>query len=414
VLSILSTTGRLVALKWAPLLAWFLAGYLVHYLVIEVAAFFGATSAIIGIAIMPLAVLARLISFIAMFFVLRDAMPAFQSLADRGETVETLTPRPRINEVLLVSILPFFAFYAAWKFLTDDTQQYAVAALAKYNPFDGGQAGRPLDIEVNPITIGIVIVAFAARYLLKRYAEKLPRWTSLIAVYLEALWVYLTVLLISTYTDQVGAWIDSRAAVTWYEHAKDDVLQFFAPLGWAWSGIEFVIGEVSGLVLLPIAWLAIAGVVYGRALSAAAAVRIPGAFQRLTGRVPTAIARRGRDIGNDFLDRWRPLANALVLIWRAGVVPIGAFVLLYVVLDAGRYWLTLAATRVIGPHDLGAWWSNFDTILLFVVQLLVEPLRIALIAATYNYALGQLEERREAAAADPATTPSADSAAAAR
>jgi len=413
VLSILSTTGRLVALRWAPLLAWFLAGYLVHYLIIEVAAFFGATSAIIGIAIMPLAVLARLISFIAMFYVLRDAMPAFQSLADKGETADSGVARPRINEVLLISILPFFAFYAAWKFLSDDTQQYAVAALAKYNPFDGGQAGRPLDIEVNPITVGIVIVAFVARYLLKKYAEKLPRWSSLIAVYLEALWVYLTVLLVSTYTDQVTAWIDSRVAVTWYEHAKDSVLDLFAPLGWLWSGVEFVIGEVSGLVLLPIAWLAIAGIVYGRALAVAAGVRMPVAFQRLTGRVPAAIARRGKDIGNDFLDRWRPLANALTLIWRAGVVPIGAFVLLYVTLDAARYWITLGATRVIGPHDVGSWWSNFDTILLFVVQLLVEPLRIALIAATYDYTLRQLEKRREAAA-DSATARVAGSEAAAR
>lgn len=400
-LSILSTTGRLVALKWAPLLAWFLAGYLAHYVIIEIAAFFGATSALLGIAIMPLAVLARLISFIAMFFVLRDAMPAFQSLADKGQVADDLPAPPRIRDTLLISILPFFAFYAAWRFLAEDTQQYAVAALANFNPFDGAQSGNILDIEVTPITIAIVVVAFAARYLIKKFSDALPRWTSIVAVYFEALWVYLTVLLISNYTDQVSAWIGSRAAVTWYEQAKDALLAFVAPLGWAWSAIEFVIAEVSGLVLLPIAWLAIAGVVYGRALSAAAAARVPDRFAKFTARVPKAIARRGKDIGNDFLDRWRPLANALVLIWRAGVVPIGVFVLLYVTLDAARYWITLGAARVIGPHELMSWWGNLDSILLFVVQVLVEPLRIALIAAAYNYALRELEKRR--AADEPAT-----------
>lgn len=397
-LNILSTTGRLVARKWAPLLAWFLAGYLVHYVIIEIAGFFGASSAIIGIAIMPLAVLARLISFIAMFYVLRDAMPAFQSLADNGELTDDLPDRPRINDVLLISILPFFAFYAAWKFLNDDVQQYAVSALANFNPFDGPQTGNVLDIELSPLTIGIVVVAFAARYVIKKFSDALPRWTAVVAVYFEALWVYLTVLLLNNYTDQITDWIESRAAVAWYEAAKTGVIEFFAPLGFLWSGIEAVIGEVSGLVLLPIAWLAIAGVIYGKALAASAAVPVPARIRRLTGRVPKALARRGKDIGNDFLDRWRPLANALVLIWRAGVVPIGAFVLLYVVLDAGRYWLTLGVARVIGPHDLGTWWFRFDEILLFVVVALIEPLRIALIAAAYNYALGQLEKRRDDAA----------------
>ncbi|MDO9398504.1 MAG: hypothetical protein Q7T71_18320 [Herbiconiux sp.] len=423
-LSVVSRTLRLVAARWPVLLAWFLAGWLARYLLIEVAAFFGATSALAGLLILPLAILARLGSYIAMFLCLRADMPAFQDARRAGVDAVDRTPagkpRQRVAEIFLISILPFFAFYAAWQLLEDDVVDYASAALQNINPFTDDElpTGNVLDIAFDGWTVAAIVVAFVGRFLIKRYAEKLPKWTNLVAVYLESVWVFLTLFLISNYTSEFQGWIDTRAAAQWYESTKDDVFAFFAPIGWVWSGVEWLIAETGGLILLPLAWLTLAGIVFGRALTAPKIGFRPthriytGVRQRVSA-LPAGVVRRAKDVGDDLLGRWRPLVSAFLLIWRAGVVPMGLFVLSYTVLEAAGNWLLLAGVRLIGPHDLHAWWMNFDDIMVFVVSVLLEPLRLCLIAAAYDFCLRRLEERREAAdAVEPVTEPGADTAAA--
>ncbi|QYF75052.1 hypothetical protein [Cryobacterium sp. PAMC25264] len=413
--SIVTSTVRLAATRWPVLLAFYLAGWLARYLVIEVAAFAGTTDALVAFLIMPIAILARLASFIAMFLVLRAGMPGFGQLAANGEdaidrTTETdQKAAPSLQDLFLASILPFFAFYAAWQFLQEDTLQYAASALAKINPFanEDNSAGV-LNLQLTWASGAAIVIAFTGRYLLKRYSDRLPRWTAIVTVYLEAVWVYLTVFLISVYRGDVDSWIANRAAAHWVADLRHTIGDVFAPLGVAWDAIAWAIGEAGALVLLPVAWLALAGIVYGRALAATpitlrapsgryATNRYATSLRSGYSRVPKAISRRFADIGGDFVGRWKPLANALTLVWRAGVVPMGIFVLAYTVLEAASGWLALAAIQLIGPHDLQDWWMNADGSLIFALDVLVEPLRICLIAAGYDFCLGRLGERRDSA-----------------
>jgi len=411
VFSIVTQTLRLVAARWPVLLAWYLAGWLGRYLLIEVAATFGATNALVGLLIMPLAVLARLASFIGMFLVLRSAMPSFSDLKERGldDVDRTTGPRgraSRVYDIFLVSILPFFAFYAAWQFLGQDTIAYATSALGKINPFaeDYEPGGAVFDLRFDWVSGTVIVLAFSGRYLIKKHQARLPKWAPIVAVYLEAVWVYLTVFLISSSRAEVEGWISSRAAVEWYSGLRADIASAIAPIGWAWSGIEWIVAEAGGLLLLPLAWLALAGIVYGRALAAEpVALRPRGRYydsaRSRYAALPTAVTRRFTDIGSDFLGRFRPLGNALVLIWRAGVVPMGIFVLAYTLLEAATDWGFIAAVQLIGAHDLQSWWMNVDKVLGFGIDALIEPLRICLIAAGYDFCLRKLEERRESAAA---------------
>ncbi|WEO75793.1 hypothetical protein BJQ94_10385 [Cryobacterium sp. SO2] len=416
--SIVTSTLRLAASRWPVLLALYLAGWLARYLVIEVAAVAGTTDALAAFLIMPVAILTRLASFIGMFLVLRAGMPAFGELAANGDdaidrTGDSAGPsRRNIQDLFLASILPFFAFYAAWQFLQEDTLQYAASALAKINPFaDVDTSAGVLNLQLSWASAAAIAVAFTGRYLLKRYSARLPRWTPILTVYLEAVWVYLTLFLISNYRADLASWVASRAATHWVADLRGTLGEFFAPLGLAWDAVAWAIGEAGALVLLPVAWLALAGIVYGRALSSTPLVlRVPQsryADRVRTGyaRVPAAVSRRVADVGSDFVSRWKPLANALTLIWRAGVVPMGIFVLAYTVLEASGAWLSFGATRLIGAHDLETWWMNVDGVLNFGIEVLLEPLRICLIAAGYDYCLRRLGERRLAAAAPavPAT-----------
>ncbi|PRY68574.1 hypothetical protein B0I08_104277 [Glaciihabitans tibetensis] len=408
--TILTRAARLVAARWPVLLAWYLAGWLARYLLIELAATFGATSALAGLLIMPLAILARLASYIAMFLTLREAMPAFTDLRSKGEDAvdraaapeDTALPDPRgrVQDIFLVTIVPFFAFYAAWQLLADDTIQYAQSALSKVNVFDDRPGGRPLELELNVASISVIVIAYAGRYLLKRYASRLPRWTNLVAVYLESVWVYLTLFLISTYTKDLQGWVASRTATQTFDEFVASIAAAFAPLGVAMGGLEWAVAQAGGLLLFPIAWLTLAGIVYGRAL-AKPKVAFPTTHRYYTGArsriqaVPQGVRRRAKDIGADFVGRWTPLANALVLIWKAGVLPMGLFVLAHTVLESATTWLLFAGVRIIGPHDLVSWWMHFDGMLLFAVNVILEPLQICLIAAAYDFCLRRLEERRE-------------------
>ena len=408
VLSIPARTLRLVAAHWPALLAWYLAGWLARYLIIELASYFGATSALIGLLILPLAALARLGSFIAMFLVLRPSMPAFQELRRLGRGTEepdgAETGRRRVTEIVLTSILPFFTFYAAWQFLSVDVQQYATGSLQNINPFQTGvdRSGAVLNVRLDVWSVGVIVVAFAGRTLLKRYRPKLPAWTSVVAVYCEAVWIYIALYFINSYVAQFTGWIQGRAAVQWYESARAAALEVVHPIGVAWGAIEWAIDRTGGLVLLPLAWLTLAGIVYGRALAAPKIAYRPknvyytGARKRIDG-LPGQLRRRLAELGDGVTGRFKPIVSAFLLIWRAGAAPMGLFVLGYTVIEAASSWLLLAGVRLIGPHDLDSWWMPFDDILVFVVGVIVEPLRLCLIAAAYDFCLRRLEERRDAA-----------------
>jgi hypothetical protein len=400
---------RLAAARWPLLVAFYAAGWLARYLLIELAAVLGSHSPLLGVLVMPLAVLARLGSFIAMFLVLRDSMPAFSKLEAAGATDVDLEPargaRPtRVSDVFLVSILPFFAFYAAYQFLHADQIEYESSTLSKINFFVGTHTGDDLEIRFGVLPIVILVLAFAARILLKRYAQRLPRWVPIITVYLEALWVYLLVFFVNDYFQTAADWVHGRAVFVWFGDIRSSLTGALSPLGWAWSAIEFLIGTAGGLLVLPVAWLTIAGVMYGRAL-ATSAVRwrlLAGATRRYD-----ALPRRVRDVGDGLTDRIRPITNSLVLIWRAGVVPMGSYVLAFTVLEAASTWLFRGAVLVFGAHDLESWWMVADRVFSFVIETFVTVLEISLIAAAYDFCLRRLAQRR-AAEADP-SEPDAES-----
>ena len=83
--------GRLIVAHSPALVAWYLAGTLGRYAGIQLAGFVGGYSAIGGILLLPLAILAKMVSVVAMLLVLRDAMPRLGVIAPA--TVDRLTRR---------------------------------------------------------------------------------------------------------------------------------------------------------------------------------------------------------------------------------------------------------------------------------------------------------------------------------
>ena len=396
----IAMAGRLLVAHWPVLLAWYLAGTLGRYMGIELAGFVGGYSALGGILLLPLPILAKLVSVVAMLLVLRDGMLRLGVIAP--PPADGAARREAFRDALLSATLPFIAVYGVLGFLIEDVAAYLDAALTVKIGRDtlATATGTVVDtsgtvdsLTWEPWTIAVVVLAFAGRWAWKRWQERLPRWTSIAATYLEALWVFLATYFVGDALGQVTAWVDSRQAIAWLGEARAAVGGWFAPLGWLWDGTLWAVGQAGVILLVPLAWLTIAGVVYGQAVTPQG-VRWRGRLvTRARSRyrvVPERLRRRLTDLGAGVGARFRPIWRAVVLMWRGGPVLIGGYVLLYTLVLLAQQWLRIGVTRVVGPHDFETFWLVAGTPLLLLVPLVIEPVRTVLIAAAYDSTIGAL------------------------
>lgn len=402
---ILTTAGRVLWRHWPALLAWYLGGVLVHYVVVQIAGFIGAYTATVGFLVLPIAILARLISYVAMFLLLRDGLRNLQEVAPLPEAPEER--RRTFLSALLAGILPFFAVYWAQKLLAEDVIDYslralevrksiiAVAVLTEGRTVSGEDSVQNLPFNV--WTVAIIVVAFAGRWAWTKWSDKLAAWLSPVAVYFEVVWVFFSVILLGDLADSVKSWVDSRAAMALVAQVRDGILDAVAPLRWLWDAIGWVLGEAGPVLLAPLAWLTIAGVVFGQAI-VAEKLRVEGdlvtRFREHARAIPNPLVRRLKDLGDELGARFRPIGRALLLMWRAGPLLVASYALVYVAVKALESYLSLGITRLVGPHDFVTW-SILLPVVSLVPVLLIEPLRIAVISGAYDATLGRLRRRRQ-------------------
>lgn len=417
-LAILTTAGRVLLRHWPALMAWYLAGILVHYVITETAGFVGASSATLGFLVLPIAILARLVSLVAMFLVLRDGLRNLQEVAPLPESAADR--RRTFLTALLAGILPFFAVYWAQGLLGEDVRAYssralevrssiiAVSTLNGEGPVSADDT--VLNLPVNAWTIAIIVLAFAGRWAWSKWSAKLASWLSPVAVYFEVVWVFFSVMVLGDIFDSIRGWVDSRAAMAVLESVREQVLDAVAPLRWLWEGVGWVLAEAGPVLLAPLAWLTIAGVVFGQAI-VAEKLRVENQlisrFREHTKVIPNPLVRRLRDLGDELGNRFRPIGRALLLMWRAGPLLVASYALVYVVVKALESYLAFGITRLIGPHEF-IFWSIVTPLVSLIPVLLIEPLRIAVISGAYDATLGRLR-RKQQERADPATMTSAES-----
>ncbi|MGH3640344.1 MAG: hypothetical protein ACRDUX_15105, partial [Mycobacterium sp.] len=171
---------------WPQLAACYLLGILGRQGAIELAARLGYANDWWAAVIMPLAGLARLGSLVAMFMVLRPAIPVLADLPARSS---------RRIDLFATVIVPFFAIYLAWQLFRDDWLAFERLAL-DYRAADA--INTPGAVELHPGTLPVgtstwvlIAAAFAGRWLLGKLKNRLPTWLVAVQVYLDALWVFL-------------------------------------------------------------------------------------------------------------------------------------------------------------------------------------------------------------------------------
>jgi hypothetical protein len=404
--SFIAVFGRVLWQHWPMMMAWYVGGRVVHDGWIQFAGWVAGYNTIAGYAMMPVAMIANLVGFVGMFLVVRDALPTLTSVAP--QPTDPAERRRSFRDALFAGMLPYFAFYATARFLNADMIAFLqVAEEVKRGRIDvlmeqGADnitqivAGSGDIAFVNPLTLAAVLLAYVLRLLWKRHAERVPRWLTPAGVYVEAVWVIGLVVVIGVLVDEIMGWVNGRVAAVWAQDIGDWFAAHLSFVALAWEGIGAFTAQVADVVLLPISWLTIAGVIYGQAIEAespelrlTALVRARRALERM--KAP--VRRRIADLFEPITSKVTPIWSALVMMLRAGPVFVGTFVLAYALWRWGSEWLQIAVPRLFGGHDQ-LYWAMFGAAILFIAPILCEPVRIALVSAGYDSALSALRQRR--------------------
>jgi hypothetical protein len=410
---VLTTAARAYARCWPALLAWFLLGWTARLVLLRLAAAIGNDLPIVGQLILPLAVIARLASYVAMFLVLRAALPAVADATPPPADGRRLRFLRRWGAAVSAAILPFFVIYAAWGMISEDSRDYAAAALDQADLWGGGSM-RALDVDLDVWSLGLVVAAFIGRWLLQRFSERLPAWTTAVAAYLEAVWVLVALLVLRELLAGIPGWFATRRMFAPFVDAVAswrDQQPWFRWLGDSFSWLMTQLGDV---VFQPLAWVALAAIVYAGVTTranATASVRIARARAAVTqrwSRLPRRLRTLLTAATGGFQERWLPIAGSIRVIWSAGPLALGGFLLSYAVVHAAGEWLAIGLMRALGPHEFLFWTAVDDPIGLVVVALVI-PLQLTLVAAAYDTALRRSSVPPSASAAfEPEPTSTAE------
>ena len=412
----IARTPSILACSWPFLLAWYLGGTLVRSGIMALAAPIGAESALAALLLVPIAVLARLVSYIGMFLVLRSSLVEFRRAAGGNVSARSLRDGIRdFLEVLLVAIIPFFTLYTLIGQLQTDFNDYARSAF-RYSGIGGNNV---IDVGNGPLVVTVIVVALAARLILRRFGARLPRWVAIAEVYFEATWVFVALRGISSVFGDVTAFASSIRVVDQVLDARQSLIDVWEPIRAVFTGIDGLIPLLLQLVLLPLTWLLIAGLIYSRSLAGSIeenvlSRRLVVRLRAGVARLPRSIARQSYLVTDEWDDVGKPLSVAGKLILRAGALNLAVFAAVYSLIYVATQWATRGAYLAIGAHEY-AYWINVYLSVLGVIAAVLEPIRITLLATAFDSCLSKRSgssvqaaesDAASLSASDPVTVPS--------
>ncbi|WP_349268659.1 hypothetical protein MPNTM1_03672 [Mycolicibacterium parafortuitum] len=414
---------------WPQLAACYLLGLLGRRGAIELAAWAGWDHDVWASLIMPLAGLSRLGSYVAMFFVLRQAIPALAAVPSRSA---------RSIDVFSTVIVPFFAIYLAWKMFAEDWIAFEARAL-DYRIGDAMASPAPTELHpetlpISNLTWVLIFAALVARYVLSMVKDRLPGWMIAVRVYVDTLWVFLGVSFAAskdlTFFLNPTGWLSERRIVVWFNETRADLFSYLGPLDAVWDAMMWAVRTVFGGATIPLLWLAVAAIVYGvtaprdwrGAARRVAGQRADWVFERTAGRqkrvrerwsrLPEVHRADARDWAVSKLGNYRTITDAARLILHGGVLALSLYVLGYL----GLAWLDMAgsfyrpemrsgylfrgAAELFGPNPQ-AFWNFAQPVLALISHLIVEPLRVCLIASTVAYCVENVRPNTPTAASAP-------------
>lgn len=394
--------GRLLAAHWPQLVGLFLAGWAARMGVLWLVVNVSATSATAAVLLLPLAPLATLLSMILMLRAVADSLPAFAGVF----TVTSLPQRWRADLTAAAFVmLPFLALYASQGLLRDDSQAFLWDAKADVllNESNWNLAARS-DYASLPVLIGMVAGALVVRKVLT--ALELPKksigW-SLVATYVEVLWLVTLAASLAGLLSDLRDWVASRQAIaplieTWNQFAG--AATEIAIVKTALDGMGTVVASVGDMVIIPVAWLAIGASVYSAKLAGREFQGHEAMTKRLAS-VPSPVRRAVVQVIEPVTTPVKDALTAVGKIAAAGVVPMIMFSVVFVLAAQLKVGVAWAFRQALGPREPFELYA-LEPYSLMAQRLVYFVVAMALVASAVN-AIVIAQQEGEAPAADTAT-----------
>jgi hypothetical protein len=416
---LLALAARLWRQCWPQLLLIAACGAIANDLLLPAAVQAGFINGLAGLAVLSLIVLTKLVVVVLMFLALRAYMPAVATLQPGGGAATTAT-MPQggsraVYALIAVALIPFFAYYAAWGFLGDTVREYSLLALS-LRPF--GERAVILDIPNSSWLFVSVALSWAVRRFAKamRARGSRPVWQFVIVI-CDANWIFVGLYVLSRWKDAAWAWVAAGGPMPYLIFIRDLLSSWIAkasaaspvPVELAEPPLSTSAQSLLLYALLPLVWLLMAAVIYGCDMSDTASLakhrRVVGALSRY-GSLPRFL----RDFIDHFVSGYRsryvPVVNSVRLAFGASLPVLLGLIVLYRAIGWGGAWTWIGLSRLIGPHDLPTWQMLASPIGLLLGGpsdirggILVDTLRICLLAAVMEQAVGA-RLRREAKTMD--------------
>jgi hypothetical protein len=438
-------TGRAWWRLLPLIVAVYLLGWLGSELTLRVAVIAGDFSAWLALALFAFSFVCTLIAAIVIL-----------TLAGRELGISRLLPEDEreiddrdtsLTHLIAITLLPFLGMYAAFGQVSEAAQRFVTQQWVRYGFLSDQKTvlGVLSDLATNhlPWLVTLLVGIYVLRRLLDYVAERTGlRILGFVVVLIEAFFMLLVIMGGIRVFQRFRNWFRDRAVLQWFAEIQEAAARFFAIFKidlpelvtrtWAfftdqvWPTLIDVVGQ-------PLLWLAVAALIFGsRVLSLAElwrkgqpyAARIPGAtafarysekraFRRL-GPPPKGIrlaaARLQEALLGDIDDKYLPALHALRLVVRAGPIFLGCYIFVYNLVIIARNYLEALLYWIVGGHE-GPFWVRWEPVFDLIPNVLIEPLRLCLLAVAFRRCLEVFAERvtvqlRRAADPVPATTAS--------
>lgn len=374
-LSVVVAGARLWGAHWPVLLTVALLGGAGRMGAIWAAIEVSDVDATLGFAVLALAPLSSVAAIVVMLHVLRHGMPNLAAAGSARAPDDVTSGRERhVVDVLASVLVPFLAVYASYGLLAEDRFRYQNGILGREFYAEGIFGAESFDGDrffaaTGVAEVVLVAVAVVLRWGLARVDGRLaargrsrPRALAFGGAYVEVFWMTALAGVLVHYKDQAWAWVETRRAVDVVVDGWLDLLDVLGPLAGPVDAVVDrllgVLAAVDGLVVVPVAWLAVGAVVYGHRLAAPArrTRAIPGVE-----RVPGVVRRWGLDVADqvvgDLRSRFSALASGVRQLAVAGLPPMLVFALVFLLVGGLEEGLALLVRHVVGPQELWTWLS---------------------------------------------------------
>ncbi|MEO7235367.1 MAG: hypothetical protein ABIW80_08330 [Lapillicoccus sp.] len=414
VTAVLVGGSRLLGGHWPWLLAIYLLGAAAHGGALWLAVVVSREHETLAGLILPLAPIASLLALILM---LRRLGPSLRHarFSSRGSR----DPGRFSGRLALVAslLIPFLTLYSTQGYLQEDRQAFTNAAVVdeifgSASIFHGGTVNpdRALLVSSTAALVVVILVTLAIRRLLNQLGLPDRHVAFAIAAgYVEVFWLFSVASSFDQGKTAIRDWVADRVAVHWVTDHVDALVTSLgvlgAPLRVALDAAYGLYASFTAVLLVPVAWLVIGAVVFGRTLDRKPlGLRPPGPWGHRVERARTRLrtlpapARKVTvDVGKDLKGRFGDLGDALRLLVASGALLIVLFCLVFFLARYAEYAAAEVLRVVVGPRSLDtglafAPWVSVVTRGVYTVILIV------LVAATVDRVVG----RQEAARADSA------------